>query len=127
MTELKERKILVVDDDLSIVKLLELKLKEWGYSVITTTDPNQCFQIVKEEHPHLVLLDLMMPGFGLDGISVCSKLKQTYEIPVIMITALDSSSTRHDAALFGVSEYITKPIDFSELKYKIEKVLKNKE
>ena len=118
---MEKKKILVVDDEPELVKGLRIKLKHWGYDVVTAHDAEGCFQVVEKEHPDLVLLDILMPG--LDGISACSKLRKTYKLPVIMVTVLRDSATKHDASLFGAFEYVTKPIDEDELKTKIEKAL----
>jgi len=117
----KKKKILVVDDEPEVAKGLEIRLKHWGYDVVTAHDAKECFQVVEKEHPDLVLLDILMPG--LDGVSTCSKLKTTYKLPVIMVTVLRDYATKHDASLFGAFEYVTKPIDEDELKTKIEKAL----
>jgi DNA-binding response OmpR family regulator len=116
-----KKKILIVDNEPEVVKGFEIRLKHWGYDVLVSFNADECFKIVEKEHPDLVLLDVLMPG--LDGVTACSRLRSSYGVPVIMVTALDDTVTRHDASLFGAFEYVTKPIDEGELKSKIEKAL----
>lgn len=116
------KKILIVDDALEVVKLLEFKVKEWGYDVVSTTDSRQCLQMVETEKPDLVLLDILMPEKR--GSDICYEIKSKFKIPVILISAIKSISIKYDAKIFGASEFIGKPIDNDELKSKIEKVLK---
>ena len=120
----RKKRILVVDDEPNFVKVIKRRLETYNYKVITACNAEECFQTVKKEHPDLVLLDIMMPG--LDGIMVCSKLRRTSEVPVIIVTGLHDNAVKHDAGLFGSFEYITKPVDDNELKSKIEKVLERK-
>jgi len=117
-----KEKILIVDDDPLVSRLIKIKLENWGYDTVAINDPLKCLETVEKEHPDLVLLDVMMPG--TDGISVCSEIRKDHRIPVIMVSSLDDSSTRHDASLFGAIEYVTKPIDDNELKTKVAAVLK---
>jgi len=120
--ENEKKKILVVDDDSGVVKALEIRLKHWGYEVLTAYGAEECFQVVEKKHPDLVLLDILMPG--LDGVTACSKLRSTYDdLPVIMVSVLRDSATRHDASLFGALEYITKPVDTNELRSKVKEAL----
>jgi DNA-binding response OmpR family regulator len=118
---MKKKKILVVDNEPEAVKGFEVRLKNWGYDVVTAYNAVECFEVLEREYPDLVLLDILMPE--LDGVTTCSKLRATYGVPVIMVTALDDLTTMHDASLFGAFEYVTKPVDENELKTKIEKAL----
>ena len=120
----QKKKILVVDDEPNFVKVIKRRLETYNYEVITACNAEECFQAVEKEHPDLVLLDVMMPG--LDGITACSKLRRTSEVPVIIVTGLHDNVVKHDADLFGSFEYIAKPVDVNELKSKIEKVLGRK-
>ena len=115
------KKILVVDDEPEIVGLIEIRLKHWGYDVVTAYDAEKCFQVIEKEHPDLILLDIVMPG--MDGITACNRIRTTYNIPVIIVTALHDYETMHDASMFGAFDYIAKPIDDEKLKSKIEKAL----
>ena len=115
------KKIMTVDDDPQVLKLIELKVKNLGYEVVAVNNPKKCIETLKQEKPDLVMLDVMMPG--IDGISLCSEIRQDHDVPVIMVSSLDDHATKHDAVLFGAIEYITKPINDEDLKEKIEKVL----
>jgi DNA-binding response OmpR family regulator len=119
--QVKRKKILIVDDEKDMVKGLSLRLATWGYDTVAATNAIDCFEVIKKEIPDLILLDILMPG--LDGISTCAKIRSSYKIPVIMVTALDDTITKHDAGLFGAYEYVTKPVDETDLKAKIEKAL----
>lgn len=118
---MKRKKILVVDNEPEAVKGFEVRLKHWGYDVVTAYSAEECFETAEKEKPDLVLLDILMPG--INGISACSKLRRNHNVPVIMVTALNDSATMHDADLFGAYEFITKPVDDEELKQKIRETL----
>ncbi len=116
-----KNKILVVDDEPGIVRVLKLQLEQWGYEIISSEDGLNCMQLVESEHPDLVLLDIRMPG--LDGMSVCSELSTSYDIPIIIMSGVTDKSTIDDSGIFGAIEYIAKPIDMEELKSKVRKSL----
>ncbi len=118
-----KKKILIVDDSPEVVKLLEFKMKEWGYDVVSTTDSKQCLQMVEAEKPHLVLMDILMPEER--GSDLCYKIRGRFKIPVILMSAINSISIKYDVKIFRASEFIGKPIDNDEMKLKIEKVLKD--
>ncbi len=117
-----KEKILIIDDEPQVAKLIELKLKNWGYETVSVNDPHKGIETAEKEKPDLALLDIMMPE--LDGISVCSEMRKRFKIPVIMISSLNDHSSRHDAGVFGAIDYVAKPIDDDELKSKIENALK---
>lgn len=117
-----KEKILIIDDDPQVAKLVEIKLKEWDYETVVINNPLKSLETVEKEKPNLVLLDIMMPQ--LDGISVCSEIRKSFNIPVIMMSSLDDHSTRHDASVFGAIEYVAKPINDDELNSKIKDALK---
>jgi DNA-binding response OmpR family regulator len=87
------------------------------------TCPNSldCLDMVTEHKPDLILLDIMMPG--LDGVCLCSELTTSFDIPVIMVSALQDSKTKRDLKFMGAYDYITKPIDMDDLKTKLQKAL----
>jgi DNA-binding response OmpR family regulator len=115
------KKNIIVDVDLNIIRLLEVQLSSWGYTVMTCPNSLDCLDMVTEHKPDLILLDIMMPG--LDGVCLCSELTTSFDIPVIMVSALQDSKTKRDLKFMGAYDYITKPIDMDDLKTKLQKAL----
>ncbi|HWT51299.1 MAG TPA: response regulator, partial [Caulobacter sp.] len=105
-------RILVVDDIEANVRLLEAKLTAEYYEVTTAMDGPTALAIAARDLPDIILLDVMMPG--MDGFTVCRKLKEdpnTRHIPVVLITALDGRADRIQGLESGASDFLTKPID----------------
>lgn len=103
-------------------------LESVGYDVLTATNGSEAIQKATGESPDLILLDIMMPG--MDGYEVCSKLRikeETNRIPVIFITALDDRESKLKGLKVGASEFLTKPVDRSELFIRVQNLLKVKE
>lgn len=117
-------KILVVEDEPSLQKLLEYQLKRIGHEISVAPDGQQALNMVKSERPDLVLLDVMLPVMG--GFQVLKSLqedKTTVDIPVIMLSA---KGQQHDIAAGiekGVFDYITKPFNIPNLAERIEAAL----
>jgi two-component system cell cycle response regulator len=105
-------RILVVDDLEANLRLLEARLSAEYYEVLTAMDGPSGIARAMEEHPDIILLDVMMPG--MDGFTVCRELKERYEtrhIPVVLVTALDGRSDRIAGLEAGADDFLTKPID----------------
>jgi two-component system, OmpR family, alkaline phosphatase synthesis response regulator PhoP len=122
--EVKE-KILVVEDDKDIVKMLEYNLKKEGFKVITASDGEDALDLAVRQYPDLILLDLMLPG--IDGLEVCKSLKKeskTSPIPVIMLTAKGQEADKVVGLELGADDYITKPFSLRELIARIKAVLR---
>ena len=118
------RKIFLVEDDEHIRMLVETLLKGAGYTILSTTEPQQAHDIARREMPDLVLCDIAMPV--LDGYGVLRELQadpDTARIPVVFLTAHREFSERVRAFRFGVVDYVTKPFTRDILLKKIEKVL----
>lgn len=118
------KKVMIVDDEPHIVKMIAMRLKSNGYEVVTASDGAQCLELVEKEKPDAVLLDLIMPG--LTGFEVCSRLKEnerTRDIPVIMLTALAQKSDIARGIEAGARFFVTKPYNPEDLLYKLKKVL----
>lgn len=114
-----KKKILIADDDPAIVEALDLILTEFGYTVQTSRD-GKTFAAIKQNMPHLLLLDVWMSGE--DGRKICTQLKKeqvTKNIPVILISA--SSDMEKSAFAAGANDFLAKPFDMTELLAKIEK------
>ncbi len=104
-------RVLVVDDILPNVKLLEAKLTSEYFDVLCATSGVEALEILKREHPDIVLLDVMMPG--MNGFEVCTRIKEdraTMHIPVVMVTALDQPSDRVAGLEAGADDFLTKPV-----------------
>ncbi len=108
-------KILCVDDDPLNLKLLEVNLLPEGYEVLKAADGHSAIQMVKTVKPHVVLLDIMMPGIG--GIDTLKEIKKIDpHVGVIMVTAMADEEIANRTLELGAHDYITKPIDFDYLK-----------
>ena len=120
------RRILVVDDEESIRKLLELILREAGYEVLFCEDGLQGYNLAKKEKPDLIILDLMLPK--LDGHKVCRLLKfdtRFKEIPIIISTAKASEEDKKLAQDSGADAYLLKPFKKEELLQKIKELIRD--
>ncbi len=118
---------MVVDDDERVRKLLEAFLIPMGYQVISAANGEEALKKIAEEYPDLVLLDVMMPG--MDGFEVLKELKsneKTRLIPVVMVTALDDLSARVKALELGADDFLTKPVEVTELRARVKSLLKVK-
>ena len=105
-------KILVVDDDPAVLKLIEAMLIPAGYYVVTLADSTRVINTAREMKPDLILLDIMMPFE--DGYSILKKLKRGLNrsnIPILMVSAVADADHKVTAGMDGASAYITKPID----------------
>ena len=110
------KKILAVDDERHIVRLVEVNLQRAGYDVVTAFDGREALEKVKAENPDLIVLDVMMPY--MDGFEVLKTLKadpSTAEIPVIMLTAKAQDADVFRGWQSGVDCYLTKPFNPMEL------------
>ena len=109
-----EQRILVVDDDSEICSILQEFLTSKGYEVWTAWDGAKALQQVKAVKPHIILLDVTMPG--MDGIAILQEIKKIDPTAgVIMITGIQDEYLARRAITLGAYEYITKPIDFNYL------------
>lgn len=120
-------KILVVEDDPNIVKLLRYTLEKENFSVRSSRSGEEALKIIKEELPDLILLDVMLPG--VDGFEVCKTLKKNpnlASIPVVMLTAKGEEVDRVVGLELGADDYVTKPFSPRELALRVKAVLKRK-
>jgi two-component system response regulator ResD len=109
----EEVKILVVDDDQNIRKLINLYLEQEGYEVITAQDGAEALNLINSEELDLVILDIMLPK--LNGWEVCKKLRERSDMPVIMLTAKGEKYDKIKGLDLGADDYVTKPFDPDEL------------
>ncbi|GAB4218081.1 MAG: response regulator transcription factor [Synechococcales cyanobacterium] len=120
-TQRKER-ILVVDDEASIRRILETRLSMIGYEVVTASDGEEALDVFRNQDPDLVVLDVMMPK--LDGYGVCQELRKESDIPIIMLTALGDVADRITGLELGADDYVVKPFSPKELEARIRSVLR---
>jgi len=119
-----KKKILVVDDEIQIVRLLSLRLQANNYDVIVAYDGYQCIQMVKAENPDLILLDIKMPmGGGIEAFENLRNNKITKKIPVIFITAFPSVEVKKQVIDMGADGFIAKPFSSEELLNKIRSII----
>ena len=117
-----KEKILVVDDEASIRRILETRLSIIGYTVVTAADGEEALVAYKKESPNLIILDIMMPK--LDGYGVCQEIRKESEIPIIMLTALGDVADRITGLELGADDYVTKPFSPKELEARIKAILR---
>ncbi|MCK5237218.1 MAG: response regulator [Deltaproteobacteria bacterium] len=125
--ENKKAKILVVDDDEHLRNLTETLCLKLGYEVITVNDGSVALEIVPEDMPDLILMDIMMPM--TNGFEATEKLKanpKTKHIPIIVLSALDNRDDRLEGIRRGANDYLIKPFDVDELSLRIKNNLKVK-
>jgi len=118
-------KILIVDDEKDIVKMIEYNLKKEGYRTVACYDGEDAIEAARKEHPDLMVLDLMLPV--MDGLEVCRALKKeppTAKIPIIMLTAKRQESDKVVGLELGADDYMTKPFSPRELLARIKAVLR---
>ncbi|GIX06667.1 MAG: sigma-54-dependent Fis family transcriptional regulator [Candidatus Poribacteria bacterium] len=122
---LEELRILIVDDEPDIVRLLEVALRQAGFSRLSTlTDPRKFFDLCESFQPDLILLDLMMPY--QDGFAILERLrtqKPTEYLPVLVITAQGDHRSRLRAFALGAQDFIVKPFDFNEVVIRVRNLL----
>jgi two-component system NtrC family response regulator len=123
---MKQPLILVIDDDESLRRVTELQLEEAGYQVLTASDGEEGVETVERERPDLVLTDLKMPG--ISGIEVLKTIRRDRpEITVVLLTAFGTVQTAVEAMKAGAYDYITKPIDYSELLLAVQRALERQD
>lgn len=117
-------RILICDDDPTILRLLQVNLELEGYDVLLANHGEEAYEVATREIPDLIILDIMMPR--MDGYQTCEKLKATEAteaIPVIFLSAKAQQSDIDVGKSFGVSDYLTKPFDPETLVQVVERLL----
>ncbi|MEW9050613.1 MAG: response regulator transcription factor [Neobacillus sp.] len=117
-------KILLVDDEPHILQFLELGLVNEGFEVRTAADGMSAITLARSFQPHIIILDVMMPG--MDGFEVCRMIKKNGEqVSIIMLTAKDEVDDRVKGLTLGADDYVVKPFSFEELLARIHARLRN--
>lgn len=114
--------ILIVEDEESIASFVSMYLQEEGYKVISAANGEDGLARAGDGAPELVILDIMLPD--IDGFEVCRRLRQDSDIPIIMLTARDTSTDKVVGLELGADDYITKPFDPRELVARVKSVLR---
>ncbi len=120
-------KILVVDDEPDCVSIIQCRLEWCHYEVVTASNGREGLRIAENENPDIVLLDTNMPV--MDGHEMLERMRKhpiLKDTPVIMVTALCDKEDIAAASVFGIADYVTKPIDFTSLIEKISNILGNR-
>jgi two-component system KDP operon response regulator KdpE len=113
--------ILVIDDDATLLGLLAQHLSRAAYHVITAVSGITGLEMFSEHHPDLVILDVMMPG--MDGWEVCERIRQTSDVPIILLTAKGEEQDRLRGFRLGVDDYVIKPFSSAELVARVGAIL----
>ncbi len=116
------KRVLVVDDDVKTVELVKLYLNRDGYRVFSANNGNDALRLARENHPDLIVLDLMLPG--MNGLDVCRTLRQESDVAIIMLTALTTDDDRLTGLNLGADDYVTKPFSPRELAARVRAVLR---
>ena len=123
--EKETKKVLVVDDEQSIIDVLVYNLKKEGYETLEATDGLTAVNIALEQKPDLMLLDIMLPK--MDGLTVCKRVKNYLNIPILMLTAKDAEIDKIVGLELGADDYITKPFSVRELMARVKANLRKNE
>ncbi len=119
------QKILVVDDEPEIVRLVRAYLERAGFTVVTASEGREALAVFRHEHPSLVILDLNLPG--LDGLDVCRSMRRASDVPIIMLTARAEEVDRLVGLELGADDYVVKPFSPREIVARARAVLRRSE
>jgi len=114
--------VLVVEDETSIASFVALYLKNAGYRIRTVGTGREALEQVAQEKPNLIVLDLMLPD--MDGLEVCRRIRQTSDIPILMLTARDEDVDKIIGLEVGADDYLTKPFNPRELVARVKSILR---
>jgi DNA-binding response OmpR family regulator len=116
------QKILVVEDEVSLLESLAYNLNRQGYKVLEAADGYEALKVARQERPDLMLLDVMLPG--IDGFEVCRILRQEMSQPILMLTARDDEVDKVVGLEMGADDYLTKPFSMRELLARVKALLR---
>lgn len=114
--------VLLVDDDVKLLKLLRTYFEKDSFSVLTATNGIAALRLISEHAPDAVVLDLMLPE--MDGWAVCRQLREDNEIPILMLTARDAESDRLEGLEIGADDYVVKPFSPREVVARVKAILR---
>jgi two-component system alkaline phosphatase synthesis response regulator PhoP len=116
------KRVLVVEDEKDLQKLLKYNLEKEGYQVLTASDGEAGLAAARREKPDLLILDIMLPK--LDGMAVCRTLRQESQLPIVMLTAKKEEIDRVLGLELGADDYVTKPFSVRELLARVKTILR---
>ncbi len=119
------KKILVVDDEPTLVATLQYNLEREGYEVVTAADGESGLSAARDTRPDVIVLDLMLPG--LDGLDVCRILRREMTVPILMLTAKTEEVDKVVGLELGADDYVTKPFSMRELLARVRALLRRAE
>lgn len=117
----KER-VLIIDDDVQLQKLLSITLKSSGYDVELAYSPTEGLKALYAQHPHIIILDIMLPE--MDGWQVCKRIRDMCDVPILMLTALSQEDDMVKGLDLGADDYLVKPFAPSELVARVKALLR---
>ncbi len=120
-----KKTILIVDDEQSIIDILVYNLKKEGYNTIEATDGVSAVEMALSQKPDLILLDIMLPK--MDGLTVCKKVKNALNVPILILSAKDEELDKIVGLELGADDYITKPFSVRELMARVKANLRKSE
>lgn len=115
-------KVLIVEDEPTLVDTLEYNLSRQDYEVVTAMDGREALEVARQERPDLIVLDLMLPG--IDGVEICRILRQEMNVPILMLTARDEEIDKIVGLEVGADDYMTKPFSMRELIARVKALLR---
>ncbi len=114
--------ILAIDDDVAITELLAALLRTHGFDVLTANNGEDGIRLIQDRNPHIVILDLMMPG--MDGWQVCKTVRTFTSVPILVLSALDDPSMVANALDAGADDYLVKPVPSAILIAHVNKLIR---
>jgi two-component system KDP operon response regulator KdpE len=119
-----KKRILIVDDDPAILRLLSTNLKARGYEVVTATNGEESLEAVQQDYIDLIILDLMMPK--VDGVEVCRRIREWSDVPIIILSARGDETDKVKCLELGADDYLTKPFGIAELMARIKTAFRHR-
>ncbi len=114
--------VLVVDDEETLLHFMRRNLEARGFRVLTARDGLEALHVFEQQHPNLIILDLLMPR--MDGMEVLRRIRRHHTVPIIVLTALDEEADKITALEQGADDYLTKPFSVGELLARVQAVLR---
>lgn len=118
-------KILLVEDETSLQATIAYNLKKAGYEISTASDGESALELARDQHPDLVLLDVMLPT--IDGFDVCRNIRRSSGVPIIILTARNDEIDRVVGLEIGADDYLTKPFSMRELLARVKAILRRRD